>query len=745
MELEIPQVEENKVKKFFICLQEPNDSFTIQLSQEELEGLSIKELLEKANNVYSFNHKFWRMERIRNQIQNLSKQDENEQLISSHFNLFPFYFFPQKYIFEIDVKFQEETYHFELPIATTQKNLLENLSKKLNINEKQLYLLSESQTLKNPFSSYSLANLFVANDKIFYDDKEIYVDLNLKVTDNIQLFNFAHRTDIYLGDQLISKNETFAHSGVKNGDKLYSYYFIKAQIKDVQTQIKSNFTKQEAKDLYNKYYPEEQGRIVTEMIGDTLNIKLNNDEEMILTIKSLSGAQYDLGADGNNTIDQIKQKLSSLSEVECEFMKLIFCGRQLEDNFTLNNYEIKDGSIIHLVLKPGAKIKFNPIQQDGEISINIKTLTGQTLALKCKLNQKVEQLKNQISEQLEISPTQQRLIYAGQQLEDDQQLYFYNLQRDCVVHLVQTLKKTVEIQQQPKQKSLEKHKQENKFLNIQIKTLTGKQIQLKCKLYDSVEILKYHIQDSEGIPIDQQRLIFQGKEIENDYSLDMYEIDDGDIINLVLRLRGGGCPEEKKLFVNLENEKSKKEVEFSEHAPKYRQATDGLNIEAICRNSSCKYFKKQVIIKIGYIFVEIVADKSQKINCPGCSILPQVITCGFVNCQYSWFGLKIENGVERKVQSKILEACNDKYTTYDPVKENGQSNMVEWKLLYVYANQKESLKFPKCYICLRRIFYEEQMTHSEQCLDKQNHICHIDCLKSLLHLEKKCLLCLKNY
>ncbi|KAL4439307.1 hypothetical protein ABPG74_016970 [Tetrahymena malaccensis] len=744
MELEIPKDQKNRVKKFFICKGEPSNSFSIELSQEEQSGLTIKELLEKANNIYSFNHKFYSLERIQNQIEFLDEQEENELLANSHFNLFPFYFSPQKCIFEIDVKFQEETYHFELPITTTQNDLVEILSKQLKLDQKQVYLMSESQILKNHISSYSFVNLYLARDKIFYDDKEIWVDLNLKVIDNTELFNFAESTEIYVGNELISKSETFAHYGIQSGDKLYSYYLIKALVKDIETQIKNNFTKQEAKDLYQKYYPEENGRIITEMTGDTLHIRLNYDIEMNITIKTLAGLQYDLGADGEDTISKLKQKLSSLSGVESEFQSLIYAGSQLKDNFTLNQYKIKDDDTIHLILQQGAKIKSNPVYQDSEIQIYIKTLTGQTIALKCKLNQTVDWLKNQISDQTKISPSQQKLIYGGQQLEDEKQLYFYNLQKDCVVHLVQTLQKVKEIQK-PEQNQLKKHKQENKFISIQIKTLTGKQIQLKCKLYDSVEMLKYHIQDSEGIPIDQQRVIFQGKELQNEYALDMYDIDDGDVIHLALRLRGGGCPEQKKLFVDLENEESKKEVEFSVHAPQYRIATNGLNIEAICRNSSCRYFKKQFIVKIGYNSIEIVADIQQKINCPGCNIVPQFITCGFVNCQYSWCGLKLENGVERFVQSKTLEACPSKYTTYDPVKENGQSNMVEWKLLYVYAKQKDSLKFPKCYICLKRIFYEEEIACSEQCLDKESHKCHIDCLKILQNLEKKCLLCLKNY
>ncbi|KAL4460249.1 hypothetical protein ABPG72_008584, partial [Tetrahymena utriculariae] len=421
-------------QKFFICQQEPSDSFAIELSQEELPSLTIKELLEKANSVYNFNHKFYRMARIQNQIGNLLKQDKNDFLANSHFNLFPFYFFPKKYIFEIDVKFNDETYHFELPVTTTQK-----------------------------------VNLFVPSDKIFYDDKEVFVDLNLKVSDNIQLFNFANWMDIYMGNQLISKNKTFAQSGVQNGDKLYSYYLINAQIKDIETQIKHNFTKQEAKDLYQKYYPEEKGRVITEKTEDTLYIRLSNDQEMNLTIKTLSGIQYDLGADGNEIIGQLKQKVSSLSDVESEFITLIYCGRQLENNFTLNEYKIKDESTIHMILKAGAKIKSNPIYSDSEIQIQIKTLTGSTIALKCKLNQTVDWLKKQISHSFETSPSQQKLIYSGQQLEDEKQLYFYNLQRDCVVHIVQTIQKVKEIQK-PEQKQQHKHKQENRF----IKVLEGK-------------------------------------------------------------------------------------------------------------------------------------------------------------------------------------------------------------------------------------------------------------------------------
>ena len=74
---------------------------------------------------------------------------------------------------------------------------------------------------------------------------------------------------------------------------------------------------------------------------------------------------------------------------------------------------------------------------------------------------------------------------------------------------------------------------------IYVKTLTGKTITVKGHLTMLVEDLKEEIQNIEGIPPDQQRLSFAGKQLEDDRSLAMYGIADGSIIHLVLRLRGG--------------------------------------------------------------------------------------------------------------------------------------------------------------------------------------------------------------
>ena len=75
---------------------------------------------------------------------------------------------------------------------------------------------------------------------------------------------------------------------------------------------------------------------------------------------------------------------------------------------------------------------------------------------------------------------------------------------------------------------------------IKVKTLTGKEVEVDIEPSDTVARIKERVEEKEGIPPAQQRLIFAGKQMADEKQARDYNMEGGSVRHLVLALRGGG-------------------------------------------------------------------------------------------------------------------------------------------------------------------------------------------------------------
>nr|ALD61631.1 polyubiquitin [Cichorium intybus] len=244
--------------------------------------------------------------------------------------------------------------------------------------------------------------------------------------------------------------------------------------------------------------------------GSTLYLVRSGRCDMQIFVKTPLGKTIKLAVESSETINNVKTKILGIEGIPRDQQRLLFDGKHVGDVKTLRDYNIINKSTLDVVW----------ILVGGFNWVFVKTLTGKIIKLRWGFFASIDDLKAQIQEIEGIPPHHQRLFIASKNLDDGVTLADYKIQQGSTLDLFLRLGGC--------------------DMQIYVKILTWKTIKLEVEISDTIKDVKATIEDKEGIPTHHQKLMFNGRQLDDGRTLTSCFIEKDSILNLLLHVSVGG-------------------------------------------------------------------------------------------------------------------------------------------------------------------------------------------------------------